>query len=828
MFVRQARGLFLLLVLILVQFHALSQPAKKKSIVAIRINEPPKIDAVLDDAAWALAKPATDFVQLKPYNGNPSSFNSEVKFVYDDNALYVGAMLYDPHPDSIDTELSERDDLGIVDYFGVYLDCFNDYLTSFGFVVTAVGVQVDVKSTYDDDDDETWDAVWKSEVNITDDGWVVEMLIPYSALRFPKKEDQLWSLQISRQIMRYKENSTWNFINREQDGFNNQAGELHGIKNINPPLRLSFVPYVSGYVEKSPETKKWGYSYNYGLDLKLGLSESYTLDMTLVPDFGQVQSDDQIYNLSPFEVYYDEKRPFFMEGTELFEKGDIFYTRRIGDTPLGYYSVEDSLSDSEIIKDNPQNVQLINATKISGKSKHNLATGFFNAITTNTWAEVADTVNGSTRKVLTEPFTNYNMLVFDQALKNNSFVSLFNTNTTKPDVRYSANVTGSEFKLTNKKNKYAVWMQGIISQKYTTGLEPDFGYRYSAAFGKISGNFTWEFGHNVIDDKYDPNDMGFLPHNNLFEQEIELSYNIYKPTWKILEWHNSLWIGYSHLYNPRSFTDFDIGFNSFTTTKKHLSLWLNGNFSPVYSYDYYEPRLEGRYFKTPPYFNASIGLSPDYRKRFLADWRIGYFTAPQFDEYSYWFSIEPRFRVSDKLMLIYEFSYKYDYNDYGYVSDSLNDQNVDVIIFGSRNIDTYENTFNANFRFTNKSSLSLRLRHYWINLHYTDYYDLTLDGTLAPSEYNEPNDFSFNVFNIDMQYIWNFAPGSEIRVVWKNAIDKYDEADLVNSILKPVDDGFGRNFMSTIQTPANNSFSIKVLYYIDYQNIRKAFQKKPD
>jgi len=289
----------------------ISQDSVKKRVEAIRIKIPPKIDAVLDDSAWLNIPIATDFIQLTPENGKPASYNSEVKFVYDDRALYVGAMLYDPQPDDIMKELSKRDEINMADYFGVYLDCFNDYLTAFGFFVTSSGVQIDLKSTENNGEDDSWDAVWQSEAKIIENGWVVELKIPYSAIRFPQTDTQVWGLQIFRNIIRYRENTTWSMVNREVDGLNNQAGELHGIKNIDPPLRLSFVPYVAGYIEKSPESSKWGYSFNYGLDLKLGLNESYTLDMTLIPDFGQVQSDDEIYNLSPFEVYYDEKRPFF-------------------------------------------------------------------------------------------------------------------------------------------------------------------------------------------------------------------------------------------------------------------------------------------------------------------------------------------------------------------------------------------------------------------------------------------------------------------------------------------------------------------------------------
>lgn len=823
----------LVLTLVLISFLGLLSPidsqcqiAEKKKIDAKRIIIPPVIDGSLNDEAWKSVGAANDFIKLKPYNGDPATHKTEVKFVYDDEALYVGAFLHDPHPDSISRELSERDQRGMTDWFGIYIDCFNDYLTAYGFFVTAAGVQIDEKSIGGERNDRSWDAVWDSEIKMSSQGWVVEFKIPYSALRFPKKETQLWGLQAIRNINRYREESTWNFINLEEEGMNNQAGELHGIKNVNPPLRLSLVPYLSGYLEKRPDTKQWGYSYNYGLDLKFGINESYTLDMTLIPDFGQVQSDDEIYNLSPFEVYYSEKRPFFMEGTELFNKGNVFYSRRVGKKPSGYYSAYDSLEENEIMMSNPQNAQLINATKLSGKSSRNLAVGFFNAMTANTWAEAEDTLTGETRKIKTEPFTNYNMLVFDQALKNNSYISLYNTNVYYPEINHASNVTGSELKLTTGNNLFAVWGQGIVSQNYNAGLSPEYGILYKLVAGKISGNFTFELSHEVIDDKYNPNDMGFLLHNNLIAEELSVSYNIYKPTWKILDAYNSIVFNYTELYNPRTYTAFNIGIRNRTTFKNYMTFMLRGNFSPVGRHDYYEPRSEGRYYIAPENYFLSLGLSPDYRKRFLIDWDVSYRWISSEETYSYSVSLRPRFRVSNKLMLILRFAYNYDRNNVGYTIDSLDYNNEEVIIFGARNIDTYENTFQADYKFTNKSSLSFRLRHYWITLKYNEFFNLNSNGTLSPSDYDGLHNFSYNIFNIDMQYVWNFAPGSEIRVVWKNAISTYEETQLVNSIIQPVEDHFGKNMSNLMQSPATNSLSIKLLYYIDYQQVKSTFKRK--
>ncbi|MCB0806575.1 MAG: carbohydrate binding family 9 domain-containing protein [Bacteroidales bacterium] len=808
----------------LIPLSVVCQISGKKEAVAIRTTEPPKIDAILDEPQWDETIPASNFVQFKPNNGAPASFDSDVRFLYDDQAMYIGAILNDPHPDSINTELSERDNQGIVDNFGVYIDCYNDYLTAYGFMVTAAGVQIDLKSTESYGEDESWDAVWDSQVAITSEGWVVEMKIPYSALRFPKTEKQVWGLQIFRRIMRYKETTTWNLIDRGKDGINNQAGILQGPENINPPLRLSFVPYVSGYVEKNPDAKNWANSYNLGLDLKYGFSESFTLDMTLVPDFGQVQSDDEIYNLSPFEVYYDEKRPFFMEGTELFNKGNVFYSRRIGKTPSGFGSVSDSMTEGEKIDKNPQNAQLINATKISGKTKNKLAIGVFNAMTADTRATLVDSSSGNSRNIITEPFTNYNMFVIDQAILKKSFVSFYNTNTWQPESGYSANVTGAETKLTDNSNTWAIWGQGIVSQKYNTGMSPEFGYTYGLEAGKTSGNFTFSLTHQLIDDNYDPNDMGFLSHNNFISDGLSVSYNIYKPVWRILDWFSTVWMEYNQLYNPSEYTSFELGLNSHGTFKNHLTTWFNFELTPVDAYDYYEPRIAERYYVQPPSWSFGGGLSPDYRKRFVVDINYGVWQSARYDQYGFWLGIGPRFRISDKWFAEYEFRIDPGFNDIGYVADSLNGD-VPVIIFGKRDNKTWVNTLSVNYWFNNKTALNFRMRHYWLTLQYHEFYELNADGSLANTNYNEPQNLGFNIFNIDMSYVWNFAPGSELRLVWKNAITNEEQNEMIESTMHDIEYRFGRNFRNTIQSPAVNSFSIKMLYYIDYQSLQRKNRK---
>ncbi len=798
----------------------LSAQTIQKQVKATRITSPPKIDGVLDEAIWksafALASAnenvsvATEFIQFEPNPGNPSSQKTKVKVVYDNSAVYVGAMLFDSSPDSILKELGYRDvGENNADLFGVFFDTYDDDLNAFAFIVSASGVQTDLKYS-SEGQDAVWDAVWESKANITDQGWIVELKIPYSAIRFPEKEVQIWGVNFFRVIRRYREKLFWNYVDPAVESFGYQFGELVGIKNIKPPLRLSFTPYISGYIEKNPESVDLCYTFNGGLDLKYGISESFTLDMTLIPDFGQVQSDDEILNLTPFETYYVEKRPFFTEGTELFNKGGIFYSKRIGSVPVGYNSIKDSLNAGvyEEIIENPGETKLINATKISGRTKKQLGIGFFNAMTSNTYATVIDTLSNKEREILTQAFTNYNLIVLDQSLKNNSFISFINTNVTREN--YTANVSAGVFKFADKKNMYAINGKGALSQIYDNDSEPVLGHQYYLNAGKISGNFLFSLSHDVKSDKYNQNDMGYLEKNNEITNLLWVKYNIYKPFWKVLKWNNQINFLHSSLYEPNKFMIFRILFNSWTTFKNHLSVGIEPVICPVEKHDYFESRVPGRVFIKPKHFKIGGWISPDYRKKIVIDIDWGYWQSYSYflDQINYWYGISPRIRISDRLSFYYNFKNDLYKNDLGWVNNE-----ADTIYFGKRDINTITNTFSANYIFNNKSSLSFRLRHYWSKAEYDEFYLLQDDGYLDENTaYNNNHNVNYNAFTIDMAYTWYFAPGSEMSVVWKNAIYT-EESEIIYHYFENLD--------NIINSPQTNSISLKILYYLDYQYLKK-------
>ena len=811
------RSLLTILVLLLSCYVATAQAEKKKAS-ACRISEEIRIDGNLDERAWDSASPATDIIQYEPYNGRPATMRTEVRFLYDQTGLYCGAILYDPNPDSIPTQLGLRDSDGLnCDYFFLGLSPFDDGINAFCFQVWASDVQSDFKLTEgaEDDEDWSWDAIWQSKARITPSGWVVEMKIPYSAVRFPKTPIQSWGINIIRSIRRTREKDSWNLIDSKIQGVVNQSGLLEGIHDIKPPLRLSVTPYVSGYVEKNPDNPDWQFSYNYGADLKYGINQSFTLDMTLIPDFGQVASDDNIYNFTPFEIRYEEKRQFFTEGTELFNKGGIFYSRRIGSEPKKYDSVYDRLGENEEVTENPMQTRLINATKISGRTTGGLGIGFFNAMSSNTWASILDTVTGEGLRYLTQGFTNYNMIVFDQNLPHNSFFDVMNTNYYMPTEGYTANVSGINFKFANKKYTYALFGDGYVSQKYYSHASPDFGYRYSLAVGKIAGNFQFTLSQLMETDRYDINDMGFNTRNNKFNNAANFNYNIYEPFWKVLNWYNWLRIGLNYLYDGLKYTSLTINAQSVTTSTKWLTFGMNFESCPIPGHDYYEPRVDGWMFISPAYANLVNWISTDYRKTLAVDLFVGGYLSTKYKASGIGMEISPRVRFSDRISLRYVLSYNHILNDVGYVMDSTDLNGDPVIIFGRRDQNSVVNILTLNYMLTSKMSINFRLRHYWMAAPYYAYYRLREDGTLDPSTYNTDSDVNFNQFNIDFDYIWNFAPGSQLSVMWKNAITTFSN---------DVEKNYFNDLNLTLASPSSNSFSIRFLYYIDALYFKK---KKP-
>ena len=783
---------------------------------AIRVSHPPKVDGILDDPIWREAQPVSNFTMNRPDEGGVPTQKTEVKVAYDDRAIYIGAMMYDTSPDSILHELGNRDDGDLnADAFRFVVDPYNLRQDAFDFGVNAAGVQADSKFS-----DFTFNAVWKSAAGINDKGWCVEMEIPLSAIRFPKKPVQEWAVQFTRYIRRTREFDQWALTPSTAANSIVFWGTLKGIENIESPVRLSLTPYVSGYFERAPDylaDNSYHYSnsfsYNVGADLKYGIDDRFTLDMTLLPDFGQVQSDNKVKNLSYREVTYNEYRSFFKEGTDIFSKNNLFYTRRIGRTPGGFDTVSDSLQAGEELEENPSQVKLLNAFKISGRNDGGLGLGLFNAITENTYAVIKQT-DGGTRKILTEPITNYNVMVFDQQFNNYSNAYFINTNVTRSGSNNDANVTGTGFTIADKKNRFASdgsfsFSQIFTRDENTLNSKTITGHKYFIGARKISGTLQYGISHSKTSDTYNQLDLGYYTVPNVENTRVYTIFFWFKP------WHGlregNLNLSGDYTVNPltgeRSL--FQVSFDMFSFLMNYHAFFLGAGTSPVSSRDYNEPRTPGRFYRTVPYWYVYGGISSDYRRALAIDFTLNISNfIEKFIAEGYNTTCTLRYRFSDKFTLRLINKYNYDPYNFGYANETEND-----IIFGLRLLNTYENVISGKYIFKNDMALTLNARHYWSTGEYREYFTLLEDGNvLSNSEYAVNNNFNFNVFNIDLVYSWQFAPGSNLSFAYKNAIETSTDKIRVN---------LADDFKTTMKAPQLNSFSLKVIYYLDYLYLKK-------
>ncbi|WP_226999100.1 DUF5916 domain-containing protein [Flavisolibacter tropicus] len=794
-----------------------------RELSATRSVGPIKVDGILNETAWKEALPATHFIESRPYVGKAESeVNKTVVYLlYDAYAIYVGGTCYEPSKDSISRELVGRDKLGINDFISVAFDLYNDKINGVGFFVTPYGEQYDAKYSNSGDEDGSWNAVWDSEAKVHQDGWSFEMRIPYSALRYSKQPVQNWGLQITRRRTKAGQQLVWNPINPEINGFLNQAGMWKGIQVTKAPVRLSFSPYIASYINHNGtvDANRTSSSLTGGMDVKYGISQSFTLDMTLVPDFGQVKSDNKVLNLSPFEVRYEENRSFFTEGTELFNKGDLFYSRRIGQQPIHYYAIQDPLreedhvQDNEVIISNPTESKLVNATKVSGRLHKGLGIGVFNAITQPMYA-IVENDRGEKRKILTDPLTNYNITVLDQTLKGNSSISFINTNVSRAGKDYDANVSSALLNLNNKHNTFNFFGNFSLSKLFY----PDYtlsGYAHTIRLAKTSGRFLVNVTQDLQDQKYNKNDLGINNTNNYLDHNLGISYNWWKPT----SWYNQLSINsnaaYSRRYLQNDFQRFQV---YFFVSAQLKNLWGVGSYvsyNPE-GHDYYESRNGSLFINT-----ASVGLhgwvETNRAKKYNGNAYYWVYIDKLFKARRYEFGLAHQYRFSDKFSLSQGINYYPYFNEAGYYSNYSNPgswRTMPVLLFSKRDRNTVENTFQAKYNFNKRSGISLRVRHYWSQVEHKAFFDLKENGLLEPTVVQdvEVRNQNQNFFNIDMAYSMQFAPGSFINIVWKEASTTYN--DLISS-------SYFSNFKSTVSVPQINNLSVKILYYLDCLALKK-------
>ncbi len=785
-------------------------------IKAVRTTSSIKIDGVINEDAWKTAPVLNEFIEMRPTFGaaeDPKS-QTDVWILYDNDAVYLGGICYEPSTDSISRELVGRDVVGINDFIGVMFDTYQDRINGVGFYVTALGEQYDAKYSLGEEDG-SWNAVYQTATKINANSWSFEMRIPYAALRFSKKNVQDWGINITRRRTKAGKQYSWSPINPNKFGVMNQSGNLVGLENIKPPIRLSFSPYISAYGNNypSPGGKKTNGSFNGGMDVKYGLTKAFTLDMTLIPDFGQVQSDNQVLNLSPFEVKFNENRSFFTEGTELFNKGNFFYSRRIGGVPINYYNAYSNLQPGDTVLKNPGETKLINATKISGRTAGGLGVGIFNAITQPQHATVLNKNSNTQSRIETNPLTNYNIIVLDQTMKNNSSVTLINTNVLREGNTYDANVSALMFDLYDKKIDWNIW--GRVANSRLTGNENKVsGMRYEMNLGKFRGPFNFEIHHYRVDDKYQQNDMGYFTNSNYLLTGYSLWYKINKPKSFYNNINFTMSGNYTEQYTPRRYQALEFYFRINSQLK---NLWNvgAGNTYNQKSQDFYEPRIAGKMFKRPAIGSVNVFASSNTAKKYSADAEYIYGRSDQYNNTNHTIYLGNKYRFNKKLTIGVSTLNEFKHNDVGFAAIN---PTADSVFFGLRKVTTLENILTAKYNFNIKMGITFRARHYWRKVDYNRFYTLEDNGSLkdiAHVPYNPEN--NVNIFNIDMVYTWQFALGSFINIGWKNA---------GFSSVQDVKTAYYKNLRNTLKDPKENNFSVKIIYFLDYLDFKKLKKKK--
>ncbi|QBZ96750.1 hypothetical protein GS03_00230 [Flavobacterium sangjuense] len=779
---------------------------QKKTLQTQFTDEKISIDGKFDEKAWKSAQIATDFVMYAPYNGVPipPEKKTEVKIVYTNEAIYVAASLYDDQPSEISRELTERDNFATADHFGVQLNGYNDGQQEFRFFVSAAGVQIDVFYTEANGEDVSWNAIWESKTQLTNFGWVVEMRIPYAALRFSTEKKQTWGLNFYREIRRDNQQYNWNLIRNEISSESNQAGILEGIENIKTPTRLFLIPFSSYYLHANKNQKTYG-ELKGGLDIKYGINDAFTLDAILIPDFGQTKFDNVELNLSAFEQQFAENRPFFTEGTDLFNKGDLLYTRRIGESP----SI--ALADNETVDVYPNTIKLINALKVSGRTKGGLGIGVLNAVTEQTSVEVKNTDTNQTRLETLAPVTNYNVFVLDQRFNKNSSVSLTNTNVTRNGDFRDANVAALAWDLKTTANTFQ--MLGNFQYSLINDVEDTNGFKSYLEFNKTKGKYRYGIGGSYVSRDYDNNDLGinFQTHYHSFYGNV--SYRILKPNKTFNSFKLSLNAA-SDYENDTGKTQnnyLNIGLNTYNTKNDYFGYGVNSR--PFKVYDFYEPRSadDSKFVIYPEFYETWFFYSSNYIRKFAIDFNPTITFLNEKDRMNYGVFISPRYRFSDHLSLIYSFKFSRQNRNIGWV-DFDDDGNT---IFARRNRITYINTLQGKYSLNANMNLNLTVRHYWSYAVNHDYLTLQDDGTLTDNLiYNTNKNSNLNTWNLDLSYSWWFAPGSQVSVLYRNSSSLFS---------REYSRQFGSNFRDAINNEnLSHVLSISVRYFIDYNTLKNS------
>ena len=812
--------------------HARSLSPKKKIMVATTIDPSNlKIDGKIDEAVWQKLPRYDHFIQQEPLENQPPTEKTFVRVGYSKHALYLAIQAFDTHPETIVGRFTRRDHTSASDWLSVLIDSYNDHRTAFYFAVNPNNVRIDKLITNDgDSEDLNWNPIWDVATSRNRDGWSAEFKIPFSQLRFASLKNQTWGIQICRKIRRLNEIDYWNPEPKDAAGVVSNFGELRGLKNLSAPKNLELLPYGSASGTWSPGkagnpfATGFSHEYNTGLDLKYGLTSNFTLNATFNPDFGQVEADPSELNLTAYETYFEEKRPFFVEGKNLFQANlglggnsayseNLFYSRRIGRPPRYYPNIA-----SESYLKMPDQTHILGAAKITGKSSAGFSLGILNAVTN---AEKATVQTGNRRYSETvEPLTNYAVIrgqkdyrqgrttvgvILTHVYRNlpNKNFYFLNTQATTGgfDVShrwgndtyalqfslYGSSISGHKEALQRVQLSSAHYFQRPDAKhvNYDPNRTSLAGLASVFYIGKIAqGHWRGGIGYVTRTPGFEANDIGYMRSADFLTAFYWAGYTQYTPG-KLLRNYSitqNLWetINYGG--------DRKVLGGNISTHFRFMNYWAG-----YLRIDRESKRLDftalrgGPALLKPARTSFWFGLNSDDRKPFS----LTVDTGLRKDDRGFWNGqLTPGIsaRPSDRLNFSIALGYYPNYDDLQYVQTIAHPAGENEYILGRIHQKTFALTTRVNYSFTPNLSLQVYSQPYISAGWYSHFKRITLPrAQIYEDRFEEldhaanwASDFNFKQFRANVVLRWEYHSGSTLFLVWSQGQTDYRRQGSLN------------------------------------------------
>jgi hypothetical protein len=853
------------------------QAQAKKQYKATLTTSVPVINGILDEEMWKTGTWIDDFTQNQPYCGRAASQRTEFCVLFDENNLYVAIKAYDTNPDSIVNRLTRRDQAD-GDLVGIFLDSFHDQRTAFLFGVSSSGVKYDQIFTNDEGNgDSSWDPNWWVKTSINKDGWVAEMKIPFSQVRFDKNSGDVWGLEVGRSLYRKNETDFWQHIPKDAPGFVHMFGELSGLEQIKPRKIFDVTPYAVARTETfqaDPENPFLASGktsrLNGGIDAKIGVTNNMTMDLTINPDFGQVEADPSEVNLTAYETFFSEKRPFFIEGHNITNFGlgigdggigndNLFYSRRIGRRPQGYPDLKDGW-----YADVPTQSAILGAAKLTGKTKNGLSVGFVEAVTAEEKAEI-DTIDGRKYETV-EPLTNYFVgrvqkdinngktiiggmitgtnrdldanlatfmhkaaytggIDFTQYFKDKNW--MFNLNTA------FSTVEGSRKAIENTQESSARYFQRpdknySVLDTNRTSLSGSGGRMQIV---KLNGHWNFMSATLWKTPGFETNDLGYLREADQIISVLWTGYSQWEPKW-IYRRYNINFDVYSVWNFGGTNTVKSFEWNTNMELKNFYNVWAGGNFTS--SENSVGMLRGGPIMKLPGSVHTSIGFSTDSRKKLIFNvYSNGTWGYHRYNNNIY-AGINISYKPTNYLSVTLSPGINKSYSELQYVS-TVNYNGSDRYIFACIDQKVINTSFRVNFNLSPNLTFQYWGQPFIATGKYYDYKYVTrpmaekytdrfqtysqsqislnnnsfdIDENLdGKSDYSfDRIDFNVREFLSNFVIRWEYNPGSSLYLVWSQTRSSYNDSGTLNLF-----NDLGDLFNATDNKP-HNVFLIKFSY----------------